>query len=440
MGVTIWSWLGLLIFVSVANAGPKTCVLISDDGVKQSHSSFFSQLKSRGHELTISHVQDEDTRLGKFGEFFYDNLIIFAPNADDFGSNINVDTIIQFIDSGRNALIAVNENITEPLREIANECGLDFDEEETQVLDHMLYDSSNTNEYHTRIAIEKAAVDSKLFLGDGISAPILFEGIGHASGDENRLLTKILTGAQSTFSHIPGEMVDDYPQTVGSDTLLVTAIQTRNNARVVFSGSLAMFSNEYFIAPVTVGPAANKKVYTKSGNEDFCKELSTWNFHERALLRATSLKHKKQNSDELNPSGYRVKDEIEFSIVVEEYDGATQKWVPFKTKDLQMEFRMIDPYIRTTLKHKGKGLYKTKFMVPDVYGVFKFQITYHKLGYSNLEIEQQVSVYPYRHNEFERFINVAYPYYASCFANFVAFFVLGIVFLYADYSEKKKKN
>lgn len=179
-----------------------------------------------------------------------------------------------------------------------------------------------------------------------------------------------------------------------------------------------------------------KKKYPRSGNEDFCRELSIWNFQERGLLRASKLVHKKKGSTESNPSSYRVKDELEFSIVIEEYDGSQQKWVPYKTKDLQLEFRMLDPYIRTNLKHKGKGRYSTKFMVPDVYGVFKFQIKYHKLGYGNLDIEHQVSVLPYRHNQFERFIKVAYPYYASCFANFAAFFLFGIVFLYGDYSKK----
>ena len=42
----------------------------------------------------------------------------------------------------------------------------------------------------------------------------------------------------------------------------------------------------------------------------------------------------------------------------------------------------------------------------------------------------QVSVRPYRHNEFERFLVAAYPYYMSVFSTMAAFFVFGIVFLY----------
>ena len=42
----------------------------------------------------------------------------------------------------------------------------------------------------------------------------------------------------------------------------------------------------------------------------------------------------------------------------------------------------------------------------------------------------QVSVRPFRHNEFERFLVAAYPYYASVFSTMAAFFLFGFVFLY----------
>jgi oligosaccharyltransferase complex subunit beta len=41
-----------------------------------------------------------------------------------------------------------------------------------------------------------------------------------------------------------------YPHAVGRSTLLIAALQARNNARVVFSGSLYFFSDEAFTSPV----------------------------------------------------------------------------------------------------------------------------------------------------------------------------------------------
>jgi len=178
-----------------------------------------------------------------------------------------------------------------------------------------------------------------------------------------------------------------------------------------------------------VHPAGGKS-HAKSGNEDLCVELSKWVFQERGRLRARELKHKLAKGGPFNPLQYRIKDEVTFSVILEEYKLSEQAWVPFTADNVQLELVMIDPYIRNTLKHDGKGTYTATFALPDVYGVFKFRINYHKKGYSNLELAQQVSVHPYRHNEFERFLPVAFPYYTSAFTVFAAFFIFGVVFLY----------
>ena len=46
------------------------------------------------------------------------------------------------------------------------------------------------------------------------------------------------------------------------------------------------------------------------------------------------------------------------------------------------------------------------------------------------KIQTQVPVRPFKHNEYERFLVCAYPYYASALSSMVAFFVLGWFFLY----------
>jgi len=324
----------------------------------------------------------------------------------------------------------VNGSVSEPLRDVATECGIDFDESETSVIDHVNFDAALDAGHHTVVASSHTIV-SPVILGKGPSAPVLFSGIGHAysfpNAESSPLLYKVLVGSSSSYSHIPSQRVKSYPQSAGLDTLLVSAIQTRNNARVVFAGSLDLFSNKFFASGVEV---AGKK-FAKSGNEEFAVELSKWNFQGRGLLRASGLTHRlADHSGAVNPLAYRVKDHIEFSVKIEEYDVSRQAWVPFITNDVQLEFVIIDPYIRTTLKHDSKGTFGAKFQVPDVYGVYKFVVHYQKLGYTFLDLTQQVSVHPFRHNEFERFIDVAFPYYASAFSMMAAFFLFGFVFLY----------
>lgn len=44
---------------------------------------------------------------------------------------------------------------------------------------------------------------------------------------------------------------------------------------------------------------------------------------------------------------------------------------------------------------------------------------------------QVVPVRPYKHDEYERFLLPAYPYYASVLSTMAAFFLAGLVFLYS---------
>lgn len=45
-------------------------------------------------------------------------------------------------------------------------------------------------------------------------------------------------------------------------------------------------------------------------------------------------------------------------------------------------------------------------------------------------VRVQVPVRPFKHNEYERFLLCAYPYYASAFSTMVAFFLMGFFYLY----------
>jgi len=174
------------------------------------------------------------------------------------------------------------------------------------------------------------------------------------------------------------------------------------------------------------------KKYEKSGNENFSKQLISWAFHERGILRATNVHHHKVGEKDA-PETYTIKDNIEYSIQIEEWNG--RRWVPFLAKDVQLEFIMLDPYVRTNLKHDDKGVYTVQFTLPDVYGIFTFKVDYVRRGYGFLNTITRVPVRPFRHNEYERFITAAYPYYASAFSMLAGLFVFSFFFLY--HKEKK---
>lgn len=79
----------------------------------------------RGYTLTFKIADDSSLVLSKYGEYLYQNLIIFAPSVEEFGGSLNVDTITQFIDEGGNVLVAGSSVTGDVLRELASECGFE---------------------------------------------------------------------------------------------------------------------------------------------------------------------------------------------------------------------------------------------------------------------------------------------------------------------------
>lgn len=93
--------------------------------------------------------------------------------------------------------------------------------------------------------------------------------------EKSVLAVKILSGGPAAYSASPNKPIGDYPESAGQQTLLVSAVQARNNARVVLSGSIDLFTNEFFNAAVEDD--------TGTGNALFAAELSKW-FVYRSLI------------------------------------------------------------------------------------------------------------------------------------------------------------
>ena len=91
---------------------------------------------------------------------------------------------------------------------------------------------------------------------------------------------------------------------------------------------------------------------------------------------------------------------------------------------------MLDPYVRRILDSDGNGKFSTTFKIPDVYGVYSLVVEYFRVGYTSLHSKELVTVRPFRHNEYERFIPSAFPYYASAFSMMAGVALFSIIFLF----------
>jgi len=421
--------------LSCAKLNKKTLVLYDNLDIKTSHSIFFKSLSDRGFDLTFKSADDASLELIRYGVHVYDNLVIFSPSVEDFGGAIKVSTITDFIDGGGNVLVAADSSIGDPIRELSTECGVEFDEERTAVIDHHSFDVSDFGS-HTKLAVDSSNLVKADAIVDNVGAPILFKGVGMVLDPENPLTIPILRGSSTSYSFFPEDPIDEYPHGVGSNLMLITGLQARNNARVVFSGSLLMFSDDYLTSGVQKD-ADNAQRFEKSGNQALVDSLSKWVFQEKGVLRTGAVTHHKVGETS-PPEAYTITDDVHYSIVVEELqeDGT---WAPYSSDDVQMEFVRIDPFVRTPLA-LTEGAFSVDFKLPDVYGVFQFKVNYRKLGYTFLNSATQVSVRPLEHTQYERFILSAYPYYASAFSMMLGVFVFSLFFLYHKTDTKSKEE
>uniref|UniRef100_A0A1I7T7H2 Dolichyl-diphosphooligosaccharide--protein glycosyltransferase 48 kDa subunit n=1 Tax=Caenorhabditis tropicalis TaxID=1561998 RepID=A0A1I7T7H2_9PELO len=316
--------------------------------VKDTHSDFLNSIKERGHELTVRAADDSQLSLFKHGQLIFDHLFILAPGVQVFGGSLSPKEISKFVDAGGNVLVAAGSNIGDALRELAVEHGFEFDEAGTSVIDHHNYDQSLDSGDHTTIVVGKdQLINSELIVGSSSKlSPVLFKGVGLVSGKANNLALSIVKASGTSYSFDPKSRRVVNPSIAGSRILLVGGLQSRNNARIVFSGSVEFFSNAFFASKTnSVNPSVQKGA---SGNSELATSIAKWVMKESGVLRVKSVNHHKKGETVPPAEDYFITEDVVYTIEIEELKNG--KWVPFQGKDVQLEFVRIDPFVRSTLK------------------------------------------------------------------------------------------
>merc|ERR1712168_551332 len=264
-----------------------TLVLIDNPSTKETHSIFFGALKDKGFQLSFKLADDPSLTLTKHGEYLYENLIIFSPSVEEFGGSIDVAAITKFVDEGGNVLVAAGSNVGTPIRELGSDCGIEIDEEKTSVIDHHNFDITDDGT-HTTILTDAATstVKSKVMFPSSVDGPVLFKGVGMTADSDNPLVLEILTASSTAYSYYPDEKISEYPLAVGKNTLLIGGQQARNNARIVFVGSLDFFSDKFFMSGVQNAAKSDSKFYIRSGNMEIATDIALWTFKRSGVIRA----------------------------------------------------------------------------------------------------------------------------------------------------------
>ncbi|KAK8826370.1 hypothetical protein WA538_001508 [Blastocystis sp. DL] len=394
--------------------------------------------------MTFVTVEDS-FEISKYGEYNYDNIVVFLTSSKRYDS-LKKKEFRTFLEMHGNIFLAFDNSPSDFVRNLAGFSGVEIDADQSKVVDYFNAVDGDPSLFQTTDYPKNAYLVGDL---STYSDAILYRGMGMRVDENNVLAIRALGGDVTTVSVNAAGVVQRHSSAV----VLVAAVQTRSNNRIVVSGSLAQFSNAFYLR--------------SQANRRFGDALSQWSFKFAGYLRVRNVEHFKVDANGVrrqhellvqevkkpnlptshygepevagNNVVYRVKDSLYYAVLVEEWDG--EQWRKFRTDDMQVEFVMLDPYVRKNLTFVADQPdvdYSTVIKVPDVYGIYKFRLFYQRQGLSLINENTQVSIRPFKHDEFPRFILAAYPYYTATMIVMIAFAAYVFTFLFVGEKEKQE--
>ncbi|KAI8616390.1 Dolichyl-diphosphooligosaccharide--protein glycosyltransferase subunit WBP1 [Chytriomyces sp. MP71] len=424
----------------------RVLVVLNAASERAQYSTYLADLEGRGFAVTVKGAE-EVAALVAFEELAFHHLVMLNDNKS--GSALAATKVVDFVNRGGNVILAASSKVSEAIRDVGIELSADFDEKGNAV-----FDAFNSVDIDGDGKPENAVVRVSRVVGDTViippslkeaiksgSSPLVFKGVGHRLTGKNPLIAPLIQGNPTSFSYLEstkGKTAPSASAIVGHNLVLVSALQARNNARVVFSGSVELFSNQFFDLIIES---------KRTSNREFASELTKWVFQEKGVLAVRKTYHHRPTETQQHGS-YRIKEDVVYVIEISDYHS--NKWHPYKsTTPVQFYAKMLDPYVRQNMTLASvsdtSATYTLPFLTPDVYGVFTFGVEHKRReGYSWIDVHENVNIHPFRHDEYPRFLSAAYPYYVNVFSMMAGFVVLSAVVLYnkevLPASDKVKKE
>ncbi|EJF62711.1 dolichyl-diphosphooligosaccharide-protein glycosyltransferase [Dichomitus squalens LYAD-421 SS1] len=417
-----------------SSTGDTVLVLLEPSLKKENFSIFFGDLEKKGYKLTFRSPKDTTPEIIKDDVSQFAHVVVFAPETKTFAGDITPQTLVSLLSKKTNLLLALSPKQT-PLSSLAAEFTLILPPPGTPLISHF----PKRDTPATLIPVEPPRAHH--IISDGL-APVWFSGVPQALGNSPMLVPLLQAPPQAFASDADSDngadaLVEAAEKSgeglwAGSSLSLVTGFQALSNARATWVGGVEIFSDEYIDKEISKG--------VKSGNRQFAKDVAAWTFQEANVLRIDTVEHHRVN-ETLPRETYTINNQVTYTAYISKYDPELDLWEPYSgINDLQLEFTMLDPHIRTSLPPVAgePGKYSVTFRVPDRHGVFKFNVDYKRKGWSYLSSTTVVPVVPPRHDEYPRFLSAAWPYYAGAFSTSAAFLLFVALWLAGDEREPKK--
>ncbi|KAI0567166.1 Oligosaccharyltransferase 48 kDa subunit beta [Gracilaria domingensis] len=401
-------------------------ILVVGDDVEKTHSQFLSALGSLNSTVTYKQTTSDGIALISDGEYVYSTVILLCPRAS-LERKLSVSQLLRFIDAGNNLFVSGGDQYSSYTSKVIESMGVDLDDKGSLMRDHQKVFTAMDGGDHTYIQAGGMTPSPYLF-GDAYHDPsrIAFKGPGATLFNDNELVDAVIWGSTSSYGGT-GEEIFKIPRVVGSSAVLAAALSTRVGGRASYFGSFHALSNEVFEA-------------AGASHQEAMKNLLTWTLGARGVLRVSDVRYQCVDETRMEMNECRVKDFVNFEMDVQVWEAQSGTWQPFVTDDMQLEFTMLNPWVRTRLQASENGTFKAKVPIPDQIGVYKLSVQYFRPGVSPISMEKVVPVRPYLHNEYERFIPMAAPYYVASFSMIGGAFLLGLVLLFGNEKQREKEE
>ncbi|KII66794.1 Dolichyl-diphosphooligosaccharide--protein glycosyltransferase 48 kDa subunit [Thelohanellus kitauei] len=368
-------------------------------------------------------LSNSSVKLVQFGKTLYDHLCIITNQKDKW--SITVPQILEFSDMGGSIFLIAGVDAGTEASGLINELGF-IDRSDNFYADNFEQESSDHIQSLKTVAVDasKYLIKSNPIFEKAIST-VYYQGRGFAYDRANPLTFPILTGSDTSFLTFPNFTIRKTPLALGSRIVLAGGVEMRNLARGVVVGSYHMFRDQSLFDPKT----------PETGNLNLFIGLSSWVFKKRGVLRIINPEHHLVSTGKPLDE-YIVETEIEYSITVQELDQ-DGTWKPFQVNDMQLELVRLTTFGRVTY-NSSNGVYTARLFTPDFIGIYGLRTYYHHTGYTTLDHQVKIIIRPRRHNDYQRFIFGAYPYYATAFL--MMFFVFVLVFVLINLKSPKEKS
>ncbi|KAF8898247.1 oligosaccharyl transferase beta subunit [Gymnopilus junonius] len=427
---------GLASLVGAKSSTGNSVLVVVEPKRQDDFSIFYDGLRDQGYELTFRAPKDESPPVIEYDEAKFAHVVILASETKNFAKDITPQSLISLLDLETNLILGLSTKQT-PLASLAPEFSLILPPPGTPLISYF----PKREESPSLIPITPSKYDATEILNKDLP-PVWFSGVPHAFGNNPLLVPILHAPAESFASEVDGGSADALVDAAekggeglwaGSQLGIVTGFQALNGARVTWLGGVDLLTDELAQREVSNG--------VKSGNAQFARNVAAWTFKESLVLRIDKIEHHLVNATGPNEV-YTTNDQLVYSIYISKYDPQKATWEPYSgIKDLQLEFTMLDPHIRSSLPPVpgAPGKYSTTFRAPDRHGVFKFVVDWKRKGWTYLHSSTTVPVVPPRHDGYPRFLSAAWPYYAGAISTSMAFFLFSAIWLAGEVQHGNKR-